>query len=109
MPKDATENSDAKLCSTSSIVKQCVDDLFNVGKWNEAERLVIQTASGKDGGGYCRGAVEKIVTSAVEASPHHEWPKLAEKAINDLLNAHEALDRDALGQALFGLRLLVGR
>lgn len=44
-----------------------------------------------------------------QAAKDNEWSKLAEMAINRLLDAHESLDRDALGRALGGLRVLVGR
>lgn len=37
------------------------------------------------------------------------WNESAEKAMNDLLDAHEALDRDKLSQALRGIYILVGR
>jgi hypothetical protein len=109
MTEDAAKTTDEDFCSNDALVKQCVDELFNVGQWNEAKRLVVETVSGTDGGGYCRGAVEKIVAKAVATSSYSEWSRLAEKEIKNLLDAHAALDRDALGRALMGLRLLVNR
>lgn len=56
----------ARHCSTALIAKEAVDDLFCIGRSNEARRLVIEQVNGKDGGGYCREAVESHFVSAIE-------------------------------------------
>lgn len=48
--------------------------------------------------------IAERVAKPAEAS---EWATLAGIAIHRLLDAHEALDRDGLGRALNGLRILV--
>jgi hypothetical protein len=109
MKSDATENSDSLRCSTADRVKQCVDDLFCVGKSNEARRLVIEQLDGRDGGGYCREAIESHFRAAIESASGEMWSKHAEDCMNALLDAHERLDRDGLARALNGMRILLGR
>jgi len=105
--KDATENLGSSRCSTAVRVKQCVDDLFCVGRSNEAKRLVIEQLDGRDGGGYCREAIESHFRAAIEGGDI--WSKHAEDCMNALLDAHERLDRDGLARALNGMRILLGR
>lgn len=80
--KDAAAAPCARHCSTALIAKEAVDDLFCVGRSNEAKRLVIEQMDNKDGGGYCREAVESHFVSAIEralacngspADPSRKW------------------------------------
>jgi len=71
--------------------------------------LVIEKLDGEDGGGFCREAIESHFQAAIDASPNHEWTRSAEDCMNALLDAHERLDRDGLGRALQGMRILLGR
>lgn len=106
-PENADEGFDSSVCSTAVRVKQCVDDLFCVGRSNEAKRLVIEQLDGRDGGGYCREAIESHFRAAIEG--RDVWSKHAEDCMNALLDAHERLDRDGLARALNGIRILLGR
>lgn len=94
--------------SVSEQVKQCTDDLFCVGMSNEAKRLVIETLDGSDGGGYCREAIEAHFRSAIE-NANNDWSRQAEHCMNALIDSHEKLDREGLGKALQGMRILLGR
>lgn len=53
--------------------------------------------------------IVEIHNAWLEMNHVSSWEESAEKAINKLLDAHKNLDREKLGTAINGLRILVGR
>lgn len=51
----------------ADIVKQIVDCLFTSGRGDEATRLVLELPGKKDGGGWCRRAVEDQIDQVLTA------------------------------------------
>lgn len=49
----------------ADIVKQITDALFTSGAGRPVRRLVLDLENGRNGGGYCRAAVERIVRAAI--------------------------------------------
>lgn len=52
--------------SIKKFARHATNELFCVGKSNEAQRLVIEQLDGRDGGGYCREAVESHFVDAIQ-------------------------------------------
>ena len=44
-----------------TIAKKIADELFTNGSNEKAKRLVLELENGKDGGGWCKGAVIDII------------------------------------------------
>mgnify|MGYP000300509038 CR=1 FL=1 len=54
------------ICYVADLAQRATSDLFCDGLSNAAERLVIETLDGKDGGGHCREAVESAFLGAIK-------------------------------------------
>ena len=53
------------------IANDIADDLFCIGRKNEATHLVIQTSEMRIGGGWCRLAVSDIALKHIETALRH--------------------------------------
>lgn len=55
------------------------------------------------------GANEYFIAGFQAAQQSDDWNHAAKQCMNNLLDAHEKLDRDALTKALNSIRILTGR
>lgn len=46
---------------SKELAKQITDELFTNGIGERAKRLVLELEDGKDGGGWCKEAVEDVI------------------------------------------------
>jgi hypothetical protein len=60
--------------STRLLADRIVKTLFRVGKFNEADRLVLEAHGRRCGGGWCRGAVRDVIMDAMKANNQAQTP-----------------------------------